>query len=414
MSEIDPVDVLCMAFPDISEAALAPLATLTHQRTFPKGALICHEGAFEDTFYIVGAGEVEFTKHFTADEDRLLRTGGPGIYFGEMAIIQGEARAANVRALTDVMALEIDKPAFLEAIQTNPAMMLDIMRTLTERMRSNDATAIQELRKQNDQIEQAYDQLRFQEEQRTEFLTTLAHELRTPLTAASGYMQLVQSGAMTGPALGMALQKIGTNMDRVISLVNDLLFVQEQDLIEPVLRPVSLPALIEIIVDEAEDEAREQGSEIKTQVPPDLPSLQADPDGLVRAFGKLLDNAVKFSPEGGDITITARLNGRWIDVDFTDQGVGISESFLPRVFERFAHTDRIGEHVFGGVGLGLAIAKHIIESHSGSITVQSRQAEGSTFTVHLPLDGGRPQLGSAPVPSEPPSGGDSWIDTRPE
>jgi signal transduction histidine kinase len=88
-----------------------------------------------------------------------------------------------------------------------------------------------------------------------------------------------------------------------------------------------------------------------------------------------------------------------------DRGVGIAEEFLPRVFERFAHTDRIGEHVFGGVGLGLAIAKHIIQSHGGTISVQSQPGQGSTFTVILPLDGGRLQLGAAPAASDP------WVDT---
>jgi CRP-like cAMP-binding protein len=248
MTELNPVDVLRMAFPELSELALAPLASLTRQQTYSAGALICREGEFADKFYIIGAGEVEFTKQFTDDEERRLRTGQAGVYFGEMALVQGTMRSANVRTLTEVTVLEIGKDAFQEAIQTNPAMMLDIMRTLVERMRANDAAALEEMRQQKEAIEAAYEELRHQERLRTEFLTTLAHELRTPLTSSSGYMQLVQSGAMTGPAQTMALQKIGTNLDRIVSLVNDLLFVQEQDLIEPNLRPVSLPALIEVVI----------------------------------------------------------------------------------------------------------------------------------------------------------------------
>ncbi len=185
-------------------------------------------------------------------------------------------------------------------------MMLDIMRTLVDRMRANDASALEEMRQQKEAIEAAYDELSHQEQLRTEFLTTLAHELRTPLTSANGYMQLVQSGAMAGPALGMALQKISTNLDRIVSLVNDLLFVQEQDLIDPTLRPVSVIALLEVVADDLREEADEQNCTITVQVPSDMPVVQADPDGLVRAFTKLLDNAVKFSPEGGDIMITAQ------------------------------------------------------------------------------------------------------------
>jgi two-component system phosphate regulon sensor histidine kinase PhoR len=303
-----------------------------------------------------------------------------------MALLQNEARSANVRALSDVMVLEIDKTAFHEAIQTNPTMMLDIVRTLIDRMRSNDATALEEMRIRKEEIEAAYGELRHQEQLRTEFLTTLAHELRTPLTTAKGYMQLVQAGALNGPAISMGLQKVSTNIDHIISLVNDLLFVQEQELIEPVLHPVSLPALIEVVVSNLREAAESGGAVIRLDVPPDLPTIQADPDGLVRAFGELLDNAIKFSPEGGDIVITARQSSQGIDVDFVDNGIGITEAFMPRLFQRFERTDRVGDYVFEGVGLGLAIAKHIIESHGGSISVRSAVGQGSTFTVHLPLD----------------------------
>ncbi len=417
MPQINPVEVLHMAFPDLPQPSLVALASLTDQQYFAPGALICREGAYEYSFYILAAGEVEFTKHFRADEERLLRTGKPPIYFGEMALLQNEARSANVRALSDVVVLEINQEAFREAVQTSPAMMLDIMQTLIERMRSNDATALEEMRKQKEEIEAAYEELRHQERLRTEFLTSLAHELRTPLTSANGFMQLIQAGAMTGPALSMGLQKVGGNLDRIVSLVNDLLFVQEQDLIEPTLRPVSVPALLQVVVDDASDDAQDHGCSMRLDAPAYLPTIQGDPDGLVRAFQKLLENAIKFSPEGGDITITAWARPGWVDIDFVDTGVGINRAFLPRVFERFEHIDRIGDYVFGGIGLGLPIAKHIIETHGGSITVESTEGQGSTFTVHLPLTGGRPQLVSL-AETEPdfdeadtrPIALDPWVD----
>ncbi|NDJ75888.1 MAG: cyclic nucleotide-binding domain-containing protein [Chloroflexi bacterium] len=418
MTAFDTVAILRQAFPDLAEEALRPLAEMTQERAFGSGELICREGAFEDKFYIIGAGTVEFTKRFMADEERQLRTGGPGVYFGEMALLQEEARSANVRTLSDVTVLEIDKASFQQAIQSNPAMMLDIVRTLIQRMRANDATALEEMRQQKEEIKAAYDELRHQEELRTEFLTTLAHELRTPLASSSGYMQLVEKGMMTGPALQMSLGKIRTNLDRVISLVNDLLFVQEQELIEPSLRPVSVRALLDVVADDLRDDAEDQNTYIKIEVPPNLPAIQADPDGLVRAFNELLENAIKFSPDGGDVTVMARQLAKGVDVDFIDEGVGISEAFMPRLFKRFERTERIGDHLFDGVGLGLAIAKHIIESHGGAITVQSTAGQGSTFTIHLPYDGGRTQLRSpgeigaqTTTTSEPEiASGDTWVD----
>jgi signal transduction histidine kinase len=414
MAEIDAVTVLKTAFPELADAALAPLASLTKMKSYPQGELICREGAYEDSFYIIGAGQVEFTKQFTDNEERQLRTGGPGVYFGEMALLQDIARSANVRALSDVQVLEIDKDAFHEAIRANPAMMLDIVRTLIERMRANDATALNEMRKQKEEIEAAYKELQHQEQLRTEFLTTLAHELRTPLTSSNGYMQLIQQGMMTGPALQMSLQKISTNLDRIISLVNDLLFVQEQDLIELSLREVNVRALLEVVVDDLREEANANEAAIKVVVPSTLPTIQADPDGVVRAFNELLENAIKFSPDGGTITIMARLHKDGVAIDFSDEGIGIVESFMPRLFQRFERTDRIGEHVFDGVGIGLAIAKHIIESHGGTIAVESTAGQGSTFTVYMPFDGGRPQLKTATTTAPPDDDSDdnNWVDAK--
>lgn len=389
--KINPVMVLQQAFPDLLDIQLAPLATLTRQREFAPGELICREGASGETFYVIGSGEVEFTKRFTDAEERRLRTGGPGIYFGEMALVQRSARNANVRALTNVIVLEIDKSAFDEAIQANPAMMLDIMRTLIERMRSNDAAALSEMRGQKEEIERAYETLRHQDRVRSEFLTSLAHELRTPLTAASGYMQLLKGGVMSGPALDKGLEKVSANLDRIISLVNDLLFVQELDLIEPNLRPVNLPMLLQTVADVVRHNVEASDCMIRLESP-SLSFVQADADGLTRAFTELLENAVKFSPHGGEVTIRLYEREGWIDVDFIDQGVGIAESFMPHLFTRFERTDRIGEFVFEGIGLGLAIAKHIIESHDGSISVKSKEGEGSTFTVHLPVAEGRTEV----------------------
>ena len=394
MPELNTVEVLRKAFPELEESALVPLAALTTQDSYPAGTLICREGDHEEIFYIIGTGEVEFTKHFTQEEERLLRTGGPGVYFGEMAIIQRAPRNANVRALTDVGVLKIDRNAFYEAIQANPVMMLDMVRTLIERLRSNDATALDEMRRQKDEIAAAYEELRHQELLRNDFLNTLAHELRTPLTSATGYLQLIKAGTMSGPALSLGIQKVSTNLDHIVSLVNDLLFIQEQDLIEPILRPVSLPELFEIAVDEVRDEAAQQNATIHVEVPDSLPVIQADPDGLLRAFTKLLDNAVKFSPNGGEVRIIACSEDRWVEIDFCDQGVGIDETFKPRLFQQFERTDRIGDRVYGGIGLGLVIVKHIIESHGGTISVESEPGQGSTFSVRLPLDGGRTQLGA--------------------
>jgi CRP-like cAMP-binding protein len=188
-----------MTFPELSELALAPLASLTRQQTYPSGELICREGESADKFYVIGEGEVEFTKQFTDEEERRLRTGGPGVHFGEMALVHGAVRNANVRALTGVTVLEISKDAFQEAVQTNPAMMLDIMRTLVDRLRANDASALENApakRLRPPMMNWPQEQLR---------TSHVGPRLRTPTSATKCSL----SWAMAGPAMTWRCKKSG-------------------------------------------------------------------------------------------------------------------------------------------------------------------------------------------------------------
>jgi len=226
----DTEALLRQVFPGMDELALQGMVRLAKVCTYPADTLLCREGAEEEIFYILGEGQVLVTQQL-GDEERFLRYSGPGQYFGEMALIANSPRNANVRTTTETSVLEIDKTTFIEMIRQNPVIALTMFRTSVGWLRSNDTAAIAALSQQKQEIERAYDILKTQERQRSEFLTTLAHELRTPITTANGYMQLIKKGTMTGPALEMGLEKVSGGLERIVSLVNDLLFVQEMDLL---------------------------------------------------------------------------------------------------------------------------------------------------------------------------------------
>ncbi len=368
----------------MADDALAEMAQLAKVATYPPDTFLCHEGAEEQVFYIIGEGQVSVTQQL-GDEERFLRYSGPGQYFGEMALIANSPRNATVRTTVETSVLEIDKETFVEMIRQNPIIALTMFRTSVGWLRSNDAAAIAALIYQKDEVERAYAALQLQEKRRSEFLTSLAHELRTPLTTASGFMQLIRRGTLTGDALQMAHLRIAAGMDRIVSLVNDLLFVQEMELIEPALRPVKVPDVITALVAEAEGRAEAQNLTLEAELPPSLPLVEADPDGLLRALRAILDNAIKFSPGGGTIEIGVVTSEDNVDIAFRDPGIGIESEFLPRIFERFEHQERRGDYLFEGMGLGLAIARHLIESFGGSILVDTELDQGSTFTVRLPV-----------------------------
>src|SRR5258706_8060615 len=207
---VDPQLLLKYAFPGMDEVALVEMAELAKMSTYPVDTVLCHEGVEEEVFYLLAEGQVVITQRL-GDEDRLLRYGNPGDYFGEMALIANTPRNATVRTVVETTVLEIDKKTFIEMIRQNPVIALTMFRTSVGWLRANDKAALEELGRQKRELERAYYELQTQERLRTEFLTTLAHELRTPLTSATGFMQLLKNAAIAGPAREMALERIASN-----------------------------------------------------------------------------------------------------------------------------------------------------------------------------------------------------------
>jgi signal transduction histidine kinase len=233
----------------------------------------------------------------------------------------------------------------------------------------------------------AYQQLAEQEYARREFLTTIAHELRTPLTAASGFLQMIEMGLMQGQNLDSevqqtAMKSASRNLQQIVALVNDILFIQEMDLILPRFESTDLRQVLACVISDCRDQARENQIDLSMEIP-DLPPVFGDAKSLERAFCAILDNAVKFSHREGQVKIRAHDQGDQVWVEIRDYGVGISDAVLPRIFDRFFHTDQIEGRMFRGIGLGLSIARQVIEQHKGKIKVESEPGKGTTVRVSL-------------------------------
>jgi len=368
-------------FPMLGDEELKALLRVSRRRTYPPDTILCHEGEMEDTFYIICDGEVRVTKHLEGKEHLLLQHHGPGEFFGEMALIEEQPRAATVRTVTESTFLEISKEDFETLLRQSPGLALTIVRKVTARLRDADQRAITELRLKNAQLEE-------QQRLRSEFLTTVAHELRTPLTTAKGYLQLACRGLVQGEQLQQTLETVLKNVETVVHLVNNILFLQELDLITPDFEPVSLAEVAMEALQAIRPKADEAGLEIRFSVEPGLPPIQGDAEGLRRALMALMDNAVKFGQGGGEIIVRVGQTDNMVQVQITDHGVGIPAEFLDKIFEPFTRRERVGGRLFGGLGLGLPLAQHVIQLHQGEIRVESEEGKGSTFTVQIPITSG--------------------------
>ena len=380
-----PLNVLLRAFPGIPESEAQELAATGEVCSYPANTILCHEDAYETTFYIILKGEVRVTKVIENDQLRDLKTLLPGDFFGEMALIHNAPRAATVMTTQTTQVLEIRKEEFDELLRRSASLSLAMAREVSRRLRENDAMAIEDLRLKAGELASAYQRLAEQEFARHEFLTTIAHELRTPLTAASGFLYMIQSGQMQGEILQTALTSVARNVQQIVTLVNDILFLQEEDLILPGFQPVELGAVVTAAVEKRLPELEDSPATLSLWIAPDLPPITGDAKSLERAIAAILDNAIKFSPDGGEVKVSAGRSHKQAWVEVCDPGVGIPEEVLPRIFDRFFHTDEIGGRMFGGVGLGLSIARHVVEQHGGSIIVKSQVGAGSTVTIRVPI-----------------------------
>lgn len=240
--------------------------------------------------------------------------------------------------------------------------------------------------------------LRQLENARKNFVANVSHELKTPLTNIRGYAETLLSGALQNPAVAdRFVQKIEKNSTQLYNLIEDLLRLAEIDAGRLERRPmeVSLMEIVTEIESEFLETLKKKRIIFNASVPIDL-LVYAEPSALKQILINLVDNAVKYTPEGGGITISAGREGDRCRVAIRDTGVGIPEADLPHVFERFYRVDKARSREIGGTGLGLAIVKHLVQMQGGKVGVHSQIGQGSEFFFTLPLP---PDLSSISSPS---------------
>jgi signal transduction histidine kinase/DNA-binding response OmpR family regulator len=220
-----------------------------------------------------------------------------------------------------------------------------------------------------------------------EFLATLSHELRTPLTAILGWSHLMRMNQMRESELTHALETIERNARSQAQLIDDLLEVSRivTGKLQIEFSRVKLPAVLKATVESLKPALADKNIQLEASLDSDC-YLLGDATRLQQIFWNLLTNAIKFTPKGGQVTIKTTRGDHEVEVAVIDTGIGISERFLPYVFDRFRQGDGSTTRSHSGLGLGLAIVRHLVELHHGAVEVKSAgENQGSTFTVRLPL-----------------------------
>jgi two-component system phosphate regulon sensor histidine kinase PhoR len=244
--------------------------------------------------------------------------------------------------------------------------------------------------------------LRHLEQVRTEFVANVSHELRTPLTAIHGYLETLLGGALEEREHARRfLEIVFRHTERLGRLLDDLTDLSNIELgrVTLTLEPVRLEEVVEsalgIIRPKAESGAV---TVVAVAPPPDLPAVLADRDRLVQILINLVDNAVKYTPAGGRVSVTPAVRPGLVEVAVADTGIGIPRADLPRITERFYRVDKARSRAMGGTGLGLAIVKHLVLAHGGELTIDSELGRGTVVRFTLPA--GEPARAPEPVPPD--------------
>ena len=230
-----------------------------------------------------------------------------------------------------------------------------------------------------------------EERERRLFVSNVSHELRTPLTSVKSYLEALDEGALSEPVAPDFIRVSLDETNRMMRMVTDLLHLSRIDNESSHLdvELINFTAFITFILNRF-DKMRSQDDDKKYELVRDYPInsvwIEIDTDKMTQVIDNILNNAIKYSPDGGKITVSMKTTDDQMILSISDQGLGIPKEDLPKIFDRFYRVDKARSRAQGGTGLGLAIAKEIIKQHKGFIWAKSEYGKGSTFTIVLPYD----------------------------
>ncbi len=294
------------------------------------------------------------------------------------------------KMLTEVLGIQYD---FEDLFETDFMILLDVDDQI---LQANFSTVKDEAMRVKGLVSVLHDVTEQErlEQDRKEFVSNVSHELRTPLTSMRSYLEALNDGAWKEPEIAPKfLEVTQKETDRMIRMIQDLLQLSRIDAESDRLNMeiMDLTALLTFVLDRfdmyiASEETSGKEYTIERDLPKESIWIMGDEDRMTQVLDNIMNNAIKYSIEGGNIRVSMKREGNEVRISVADEGIGISQKDLQRIFSRFYRVDKARSREMGGSGLGLAISKEVIEQHHGHIWARSKENEGTTFIITLPCE----------------------------
>jgi len=364
------------------------------EHRYTPGEIVVYEGQYGDIAYLIWSGRVAVVQGDFANPSS-VNYRGPGEVVGEMSLIDNKPRSASIVALDDVRLLGIHRNDFFELLQIDPNFSTNMMEILSNRLRAAEEmsrvnTAIgRELSAEVEVLQSENEALRQMEQRRQELSELVVHDLRNPLGnlfSALNMLELVLPEAVLEENREL-LEIARLSHLRMQDLVDSLLDIAQIEAGRPLgeREPTNVASLMGEVTQLNAFALDKREMTLAQNFPEDLPPVLADPNQIRRVITNLIDNAIKYSPKGGPLTITAVRQGSMVEVSVVDAGPGVAPEERERIFDRFAQAEAGGIRP-RGFGLGLSYCKLAIEAHNGRIWVEpGPEGVGSRFVFTLPV-----------------------------
>lgn len=373
-------------FKDLSDEELKRIAEFCKEDRFGPGEVIFVENAPAERFFIVLEGMVEVWKDYSSPHPDLLAVHGQGHLFGEMALIDDLPRSATVVSKTETRVLYLFRKEFDRILHENASVSMSILRSLSAMVRKSNESFVDDLRRQNKELENAYQELKTAQQEliRSErfsnlgkFSSMILHDIRNPISIVKGYGEMLQLYSEEPEKVAECAGNIVREAERLNRIASELLDYSRGE-IRLEMQIVKVEQLFERLMDGVGDSLASRGIEVKVTNTIDTP-LVLDFERILRVLINLVDNARKAMRKGGILSVSATSEDGRAVIQVTDTGAGMDQKTVERIFEPFYSSSEDG-----GTGLGMVIVKNVVEAHRGTLQVDSTPGKGTTVTVALP------------------------------